>query len=252
MQPVQKTNPKPLTVSKQSPVAEAYTSPGARLLVNIATSLMVTLGIVDPIAGGALTAFDAGLVAQINRRSQRRVEVFVEELQKQGLGVTEELLHSDAFLEALREVVEIVSRERREEKILIFARLFSNAAESGNLNDDRYQEFQQILQDTSLREIQVLLLLHRFEATTDLPNQPGSNNELLRAMNFWPAFCSEAEQEIGLAPGEIEGVLTRLARTGLYKGFDGMSIGDPGGMGRLTIYFGLFVQWVKEQPQQSS
>ncbi|MBA7701441.1 hypothetical protein ES703_110179 [subsurface metagenome] len=91
----------------------------------------------------------------------------------------------------------------------------------------------------SYREFQILLILKKHEEAT--PQREGEN-ELQRAQRLWAPFQSECAKTLKIPKDEINGILNRLNRTGLYQTIIGMYFDYAGDRGRLTPNFYKFIE----------
>jgi hypothetical protein len=114
------------------------------------------------------------------------------------------------------------------------------------LSDDTYEEFLDILDSLSLRELHILLLLKYYEDSH--PHEIGENgvmeNDMQRANRYWDSFEKEVEFKFGLKTEELKSALNRLRRTGFYDfltGYFDMS----GKEGKLSPVFTQFTQWIQ-------
>jgi hypothetical protein len=187
---------------------------------------------------GVAGALEAGLVTKIQNVREERLKTFFDELEAGKIQLTRELIESEDFLHCYFATVRAALNSRRREKIQMFARLLKSSAMPLSFSGtDEYEEYLSILDDLSYREILVLATLERY--TGQFPLGP-EENELQRANRFWDDFTKELEHNLGLPAGEIDGVLTRLNRTGCYETFTGAYLDYSGGRGRLTAtYFRL-------------
>ena len=131
---------------------------------------------------------------------------------------------------------------RRREKIKLFARLLTNASREGKVGSDKYEEFLSILDDLSVRELQILLLLKQLE---DSSSSEANGNTLKRANELWDSFEKSIKNQHGIGSDELNAMLGRLNRTGLYETIVGAYYDYEGDRGRLTSTFDEFVRWLQ-------
>lgn len=191
------------------------------------------------------SAADAALVTILNNIREERARTFFDELASQDLALTEEQIKSEDFLHAYFATARAALNTRRREKISLFARLFLNYSQGKSFDTvDAYEEALDVLDDLSLQEFKVLLVLDRFEK--EHPIQEG-HNDLQRAATFWDSFLKAIEAEVGIPASEIPSVLARLNRTGLYLTIIGTYIGYTGDKGFLTPKFAKFLRALKTE-----
>ncbi|HHV62089.1 MAG TPA: hypothetical protein GXX51_05565 [Firmicutes bacterium] len=178
---------------------------------------------------------DTLLVTYLDNIRIRRISTFFEELDKCGLQLSEEQLKNEDLLHAFMISLKAAINARRGDKIRLFARLLSNYARGQMMDDiDEFEESLQVLEDISVREFQVLLILRDFERK---PWRKEEQNDLQWCSTFWSEFLKAVEQRIGVPKDELPGFLTRLNRTGLYKTFTGSNWGYGGDRGCTTSNF---------------
>lgn len=224
-------------------IADAYEgSPIVRALVQV---------VMAPIPYGIGSAIDAALTSAIENMREERLRTFFDELVKGTRHLTEELIQEEDFLHAYFSTLKAAMNTRRREKIRLFARMLSNAFQERRLGSDIFEEFLGILDDLSVRELQILLILKRLEDSHphEMKAVEGAKaeleNDLQRATRFWDSFEATVETECGVRPDELRAILTRLNRTGLYETFIGGYYGYTGGKGKLTPMFAEFAEWLQ-------
>jgi hypothetical protein len=114
----------------------------------------------------------------------------------------------------------------------MFARMLANYDRIVAMGtEDDYEEMLRVLDDMSVREFQLLLLLRDFEerakkdqlADADTTDAEGAM--LQQASNFWEDFRA-AVVRTGVPMDEVRGMLARLRRTGMYETFAGRAGND--------------------------
>jgi len=213
-------NPKVLELAKRY-----EKSPVIRALVQL-----IPLGI-----GGAA---DAALTTIISNIREDRARTFFDELAAQGLPLTEKEMQSEDFLHAYFATCKAALNTRRREKIRLFAGLLHNYA-SNPTEFEEFEEHLSVLDDLSYREFQVLVILKQYEEANP---QRQEENELKRANRFWDGFLAECATKLKIPTEEINGMLTRLNRTGLYQTIVGAYLDYSGDRGRLTPNFYRFIE----------
>lgn len=132
-------------------IADAYEgSPIVRALVQV---------VMAPIPYGIGSAIGAALTSAIENMREERLRTFFDELAKGTRHLTEELIQEEDFLHAYFSTLKAAMNTRRREKIRLFARMLSNASQERRLGSDIFEEFLGILDDLSVRELQILLIL---------------------------------------------------------------------------------------------
>jgi hypothetical protein len=217
------------------------------------------------VAGGSVAALAGGWPAVIadkalelvfKRFIRRNDKAFFEELEQGAYRLTPELINSEPFLYRFVSTYTASTRAEQEEKARLFARLLLNAVEPERIQDERFTEYLSILEDLSAREIRILAILQEVAAThpAELVSGPSGQTEwetdMQQASRYWPVFEARVQSECSLYPGELEPLLTRLARTGLYRLAIGYLNTIPGS-GALTPMYADFVQWVQAKARET-
>lgn len=193
------------------------------------------------------SAIDILLTSKIENMRDERYRTFFSELADGSEPLTEELIQSDDFLHAFFSTLKAAVNTRRKEKIKLFARLLLTASKEQNVGSDKYEEFLNILDNLSVRELHILLILKYFEDmhSSELKANEENETELQVAIRFWEDFEAMAHKKCAVSSGELRAILNRLNRTGLYETFIGTYAGYTGGQGKLTPIFSEFVHWIQ-------
>ena len=199
-------------------------------------------GLVQLIPWGIGSAVDVAIMTVLNNVREDRAHAFFDELAKGRIALTQEQINNEDFLHAYFATVRAALNTRRREKIRLFGQLFTHHCQgAGFTNTDTYEETLAVLDDLTLRELQVLLLLRDFESKNSiLPGQ----NALQRATQFWASFLQRVEVEIGIPKAETPGYLERLNRTGLYQTYVGGAWDYTGDKGYTTPNFEGFLEFL--------
>jgi hypothetical protein len=229
-------------------LAEAYTDkPIIRALVAL------TIGNI-PFIGGAI---DASIVASLEKMKEERLKVLFDELAEDEHYLTTEVIQQEDFIHGVVSICRAAVRTRNRNKIRQFAHLLLTATREKRLDSDQFEEYLAILDDLSPRELEILIILKRYEDAhphqmIDLDGEdPRLENDLQRAIRFWQTFATEIETIYDLSPGVLESILTRLNRTGLYETFAGMYVGYSGGQGHITSRFMEFSKWIEVEDRKN-
>jgi hypothetical protein len=200
-----------------------------------------------PIAGAAADNF---LLLKHDEMQRERISEFIAELDRQECDITHEKLERVDFCHATLVTVVAAARANRTEKVHLFARLLSNYDRlvSGSIEDD-YEEMLRILDDISLREYHLLVILRNYEKmfVQEMeqmhPNGiPGGPRRW--AGGHWDDFAWKDMKRLGVPEVEIAGVLVRLRRTGLYETMQGQE-SSSNFHGRTTPLFDHFQRAVE-------
>jgi hypothetical protein len=129
-------------------------------------------------------------------------------LDENGATLTPEMIDSDDFLHRFNITVRAARRTHSREKIRRFALLLTapiGEGPDGVKDVDEHGELLGIVEELSEREMLILKVLDRFQ-------EPGSWGTAK-----WEDRKRQIVEEVGPPSDEIDGVLIRLMRTGLYS-----------------------------------
>lgn len=164
---------------------------------------------------GIGSAMDTALITVLNNVREERARAFFDELAKGNIVLTQERIANEDFLHSYFATARAALNTRRREKIKLFGRLFINYCKGAGVADtDTYEETLAVLDDLTLRELQVLLLLRDFESKN--PILPGEST-LQRVNRFWASFIQRVVDECGISKTEVSGYLGRLTVQGFIK-----------------------------------
>ena len=188
--------------------------------------------IIQVIPLGIGSAVDVALDTIIEENRHDKARDFFDELENGNVQLTQEIIESKEFLHCYFSTFKAALNSHRREKICYFARLLTSSITLSEISTiDEYEEYLSILDDLSFRELEILIVLSRYEKEYFLQ---GDKNHLQRANRFWDQFSSEVCSKFSISNGELDGMLARLNRTGLYKTIIGTYTGYKGGQGELT------------------
>ena len=201
----------------------------------------VLRALVQLVPFGIGTAADAALTTIITNIRKDRARAFFDELATRGFPLTEDEIQNEDFLHAYFATCKAAFNTRQREKIRLFARLLHNYA-SKPTEFEEFEEHLSILDGLSYREFQILLILKKYDEANP---QREKENELQRTQRFWASFQSECTKRLKIPKDEINGILTRLNRTGLYQTIVGTYLNYAGDRGHLTPNFYRFIEKLK-------
>ncbi len=200
--------------------------------------------LVQLIPFGVGSAVDVAIATAVTNIREDRAREFFDELARSNLALSEEQMAQEDFLHAYFATAKAALNTRRREKIRLFSRLLANYLSGKSFETtDAYEETLGVLDDMSLREFQVLLILDRFEKAH--PRRT-DENPLQGATRFWGSFLDAVEAEASLRREDIPSFLERLNRTGLYQTFVGGFWDYTGDKGHLTPKFDTLVRALSE------
>jgi len=172
----------------------------------------VIRSLIKLVPSGIGSAIDSFISIRLNKLLRKRKRVFFTEIASGKKHLTPEMIDSDDFLHAFFKTTDAAMRTHRVEKIRLFARILKNAALSDSLkNVDEYEEYLQILDELSLREIGILTIMD------GLSEESSGAGHLNRYVKDWNQFFLEVQSTYHVERAECIATLMRMNRTGCYS-----------------------------------
>ena len=189
---------------------------------------------------------DVVLVGTIEKIRMERTQVYFDELASGDLVVNPSLLESEDFLHCYALTTRLALNSRRREKIRMFARLLKNSIKAtGNVDVDEHEDFANVLDDLSYREIQALNLLDEYSGVPKEDDQ----NELQWINIFWEEFETRLCIQLNIPEAQVPDFMNRIARTGCYEMLTGTYWDYTGGKGKLTPTYRHFKKFIVNTEQ---
>jgi hypothetical protein len=202
-------------------------------------TLAALAGVVPPVS-----VLDEAVVARWNQAKQERFKALLEELSKGARYLTEDLIEQEDFIYAFHAISRAAVFTKNKQKVQLFARLLTYACREKLLDNDKFEENLHILEDLSLREMQLLLLFKKHEDRLR-ERTKGPSDDFRRVQ--WEALQEEAESKLGIPRQQLESSLARLTRSGWYVPyFPQVPSEKVLGNGYTSSRLIEFMQWVKE------
>lgn len=193
-----------------------------------------------PVLGAIPSALDAFALARIGEVIQERQKAFFDELAKDDIYLTDDLIESDDFLHSFMITFAAAQRTRKKEKIQRFARLLINGVRLHSLQSSHLEEFTSILEDLSDREFDILLMIKEVEQSAKL----GAAGK-----TTWNSLVEKANSRYEINFKMLSALVTRLDRTGLVQ--SGTSYGTQAGeqftrhQPITSALFDEFMDWIQ-------
>ncbi len=186
------------------------------------------------VPGGLGSAADVGIVHRAEQLRKTRLKTFFNELANSRVPLTQQIIESDDFLHCFFCATRAAMNTRREEKIILFAKILQASVSFTPPDDlDEIEELIGVVDKVSGREWKALTILSSFDKTFRIKG----NNDLQWAMTFWNEFEAAVSKELAIPPYEVAAFLNHIERTGLYAQFVGGFMDYAGGVGKLTQKF---------------
>jgi len=202
----------------------------------------VIRGLIQLIPFGIGGAVDVVLTKTIEKIQEERANTFFDELSSGNIVVDERLLESEDFLHAYFSTAKYALNTRRREKIRMFANLLKSSLIESEISDiDEYEDYLNVLDELSYRELLALNMLDKYS----LIAKENGQNDLQRTGIFWEEFENRLSQELHISTEQVPDFMNRIARTGCYEMFTGSYLGYTGGRGKLTPTFKKLKQFIK-------
>jgi len=191
----------------------------------------VVRGLVQLIPFGIGGALDIAVTKTLNNIREERSRTFFDELANTSKALDPAMLESEDFLHCYFSTARYALNSRRREKIEMFARLLkASLGETGPQDVDEYEEFLEILDDLTFRELRALAIMDTF---SDHP-RTSEQNDLQWTNTFWDEFENRIVKELLVPKDEVSDFMNRISRTACYEMFTGGYMDYTGGKGKLT------------------
>lgn len=170
-------------------------------------------------------SFDTAVATAVNNMREKRSRVFFDELAESPRQLTQDEIQSEDFLHAFFATYQSAMKAKQEDKIRLLASLLLGQARSqgtaAGSQLDEFDEFLAILEDLTVLEFRVLVLLQKHEESRSRDNihidvPKGRQRRLTRRRMMWPDFTKDMVHSLGVPKNEVESLFERLKRTGLY------------------------------------
>mgnify|MGYP001002782861 CR=1 FL=1 len=205
-------------------------------------ALKILLAVLNLIPGGNLISAGAeATMAIYNQMAMKRQAALFQELQREPYRLTEVIVQSEEFIHKFLITYRAAMMTSRKEKIEYFARLLKASTVLENeVSTDEFEEYLNILSDLSFRELQILSITDKYFTEYPEPSERLDDNTSNPAWNEWakeffPKFRAEIQKSVGIRDEEMDDILIRISRSGLYKQID--YIDGDNGNGTLTPLF---------------
>lgn len=205
-------------------------------------ALSVLSGI--PVVGMVIEGGQVILEHKIDQIYYDRLITMLDELNSSHQIIPDKLIDEEPFIHSVFLIYKSAINTFHREKIRYFARILRSSINKQELASDKFEEFIDILNGLSVRELRLLQLLHQFELKH--PLEEGSDiNELQIATQYWQDFTSQAHEQLDISEDMLPSMLVRLTRTGLYRIIIGSYLGYKGREGKTTALFKEFTEWIE-------
>lgn len=202
-------------------------------LEQIKSSLQSVNELIDIKGNPVVTAGVAGLVGKIpvigdliNSSIDRTLEDFQQNKEQELIDVilsdssaiTTEMVNDVEFLINYARVVDAVRRLASNDKVAFFGNLIRNGYLSGeHINVSRFDEYINILNTMSYREIQYLVDYKKFCEESIIKSKVSKITRKNTYNNKWYAFSKEYAKTQGLTIPELYSIFIRLKQTGFLE-----------------------------------
>jgi CRISPR/Cas system CSM-associated protein Csm2 small subunit len=209
----------------------------------------VVRGLVQLIPFGIGGALDVVITKTLSNIREERSRAFFDELTKTSRQLEPTVLESEDFLHCYFATVRYALNSRRREKIQMFARLLkASLGETGPRDVDEYEEFLEILDDLTFRELQALAIMDSFSVRPRTPEQ----NNLQWTNTFWDEFEDRIVRELRVPKDEVSDFLNRISRTACYEIFTGGYMDYTGGKGKLTPTYRRLKRFISSEAENAA
>ncbi|MFA7677810.1 MAG: hypothetical protein WCY34_06585, partial [Candidatus Omnitrophota bacterium] len=164
----------------------------------------VLRGLIQLIPYSIGSGIDAALIATVISIREDRAKTFFDELDAGKIKLNESLIKSEDFLHKFFVTTKAAFNARRREKIKLFAYLLLSSEESGNFSSiDEYEEYLEVLDEITLRELYILVILDKY--VQKYPRASG-DNPLQSVVRFWEEFSKEVTDRLQISLDEFNAI----------------------------------------------
>ena len=165
---------------------------------------------------GIGSAADVFIKESIDKIRQERLSAFFNQLEEGQIELTDDVIKSEDFLHNYFSTIRIVLNTRRREKIALIGKLFNSALNVDIINstDDFFESSLKILDELSLKEIEILQVLRDLEVSKTKPTADHKNARLMANQEIWDEFKEIVHSRFGIDDNSLDETLIRIERTG--------------------------------------
>jgi hypothetical protein len=177
-----------------------------------------------------------------NFQNQKREELI--QIILSDITITPEMVNDVEFIMNFAKTLEAINKLATNDKIVYFANLLKNSYFSGNkIDNNEFEEFFEVINSLSYRQIRVLIILHNIENDPEphIDNTMSKNDYLPR--RYWFSFKKELKDKLNIEQEDVYSIMKSMEQTGLFTMNNGFSY-DAIEEGTLTPYFKKFAKWV--------
>lgn len=215
--------------------------------------LLTTFSLVVPQIAIGKEAIDRA----VTKIQKERFETLLDELAKGEKLLTPEIIESEEFIHSFVVVYRAAINTYQRNKIRRFARIQLKAIEEDELASNKFEEFVNILENLTEREVALLSLLSNLEKQycTENENDLKSEDKTIRqhygtwitevTIFVWDEFLKSAHQTYDIDETTLISMLYRLRGMGLYAGEALVEKERVYEVGTTSNLFELFAEWIK-------
>ena len=199
-----------------------------------------------PFAGAAaIELFNTIIIPPINKKRDEFMYTVMRNLLELNKNVKvvniEALCENDLFVSTLMHSLRIAMQTHQKEKLELLKNVVVNTTLNVFEEEDEYAYYLHILEDLSVKELQALKLLEKYQVKipegflTNLSGCAEYPMEIIdRLNNLWELYELELNEQLKVPKEEIEWFIKRLTRMGLFTSSYGDYNGTLAGKGTLT------------------
>lgn len=214
-------------VKKDLNYLDAYNNPMVDLVVDI-------LGIAFP----AIPVIKETLNVRVNEFQAKKRDQFMDIILSGNSRITSDKVQDVTFIMELAKTMDVINRLSQNDKVVYIANLFKNEfIEGEKYNVNRYEEYLYRLDYMSLREIDILIYLYKYDEENIKENHAE-----------WYDFKKVASEKYNISMDEVVSIFNGLTRTGFCRSLNMLfpSEEDIENPFYVTEYFKEFIKLIMD------
>lgn len=140
----------------------------------------------------------------------KKFKIVVDEILNSDKAITMDMLNDIDSIQSFRQMMMLVDKTNVDEKVILFARLYKNSyITDDRIVNDEYEEYLQLLDELSFREIDLLIIYDQYFGEVD------KREGLVEESSQFKQFMNEVRIKYSMERNEVIDIMTRLYCKGL-------------------------------------
>lgn len=174
-----------------------------------------------------------------NEKRKKLIDIILSDIT-----ITSEMVNDVEFIMNFAKTLEALNRLAKNDKVKYFANLLKNSYFCGDkIDNNEFEEFFEVINNLSYRQIQVLTILHNIENNPEPYIDKSISEKEYMPKRYWSSFKKELEDKLHIRQDDVYSIMKSIEKTGLFTMYNGFSFGSIE-VGTLTPYFKRFAKRV--------